>query len=130
MPVFLLSLLGGVGSIGKAFLAWLSRRSLGEIVCLAFGVALLIDHGALLMAHRHSAKLERQLVKCGEQAKALTDQLHEISTKRDAQRVITQTRIVTVTKRIHDADEIAKKVEQAPPAANCKTNSAVMGADL
>lgn len=134
MPVFLLSLLGGVGSIGKAILAWLSRRSLGEIVCLALGVALLIDHGALLMAHRHEAKVERQdaalKLKLENQVATLKSELDAVSTAKNQQRLITQEKIVTVTQKIHDADTQAKIVEQAPPAPDCKTKPEVMNADV
>lgn len=134
MPVLLLSLLGGVGSIGKTILAWLSRRSLGEIVCLALGLALLIDHAALLMTHRHEAKVEKQdaalKLKLENQVTTLKSELDAISTAKNQQRLITQEKIVTVTKKIHDADTQAKIVEQTPPAPGCHTTSAVMNADV
>jgi hypothetical protein len=34
------------------------------MLCIALAVLLLVDHGALLMSHRHAAKVEAQLAKC------------------------------------------------------------------
>jgi hypothetical protein len=57
-------------------------------------------------------------------------QLDSISTEQNEQAVQTKTRIVSVIKTIHDADERAKVVEQAAPAKDCKTKPEVLQADL
>jgi hypothetical protein len=63
MPA-LLAIFGFGKSILNACLSWLSRQSPATLLCIALGVLLAIDHGALLMAHRHGAKVEAQLGKC------------------------------------------------------------------
>jgi hypothetical protein len=56
--------------------------------------------------------------------------LQRISSTRNEQAQRTGENLKVVTKVIHDADERARVVERAPPAPGCKTNQAVMGADL
>jgi hypothetical protein len=60
-----LLVLFGYGKIAaQAVGSWLSRRSLGEIVGLALGLLLLLDHAALLISHRENGKLKGQLHEC------------------------------------------------------------------
>jgi hypothetical protein len=127
---FLLSALGFGKSVMDAILGWLSRQSPATLLCAILCVALLIDHAALLMAHRHSAKVEKQLSASVAQVKQLNASLEAISTKKNEQQVITKTNIVTVTKTIHDAEKKAEVVEKAPPAPGCKTKPEILGADL
>jgi len=56
-------------AIVQGLVQWLSRRSPGEIVAIALALALIVDHVALLAAHRHNAKLQTQL---GNTVKALS----------------------------------------------------------
>lgn len=46
---------------GKAAVQWLSKRSLGEVVGIVLALLLVVDHLALLSAHRENGKLETQL---------------------------------------------------------------------
>lgn len=57
---------GDIRSVGK----WLGGLDLVHALLLAACVALAVDHAALLLAHRHSAKVEMQLAAS---AKALAD---------------------------------------------------------
>ena len=111
-------------------LSWVMRQRLSTLGCIVLLALLIIDHSAVLIAHRHSAKVEAQLVKCGNNAQQLLRDLARISASRNQQRVITQDRIKTVIRTIHDADESARRVETAPPAPACHTSSAVMNADV
>lgn len=86
------------------------------ILCLVLGIALKVERA-------HSAKQATQIAK-------LVAQLDAISTKKNEQKAETQTRIVTVTKTIYDADGRAKVIEAEPLPGECKTPPAVMKADL
>jgi hypothetical protein len=119
MGAFLLSALG----IGKAVLAWLSKRSLAEIACIILGLACLVLVIGNRAEKRHSAKLQAQVV-------SLNAELTKLSTAKNGQQVITRDRIKVVTKTLHDADGRARVVENAPAAPNCKTKQEVMSADL
>lgn len=125
-----LSFLGIGKSIVQAFAQWLSRRSLIQILGLILGLALVFDHLALLASHRHTAKVEAQLGKCDQAKKSLQAQLDAISTRKNEQKIITQDRIKTVIRTVHDADTRATIVEKAPPAPNCKTKPEVLNADV
>jgi hypothetical protein len=119
-----------VGTGIKWLWSWLSHATFLQVVGVALGILLLIDHAALLISHRHAAHLEKQL---GSALKARDDykhQLDSISTKRDVQRQVTRDTIKVVTKTVHDADERAKVVEQAPVAPDRKTKPSVLQADL
>jgi hypothetical protein len=129
--VALLLAIFGVGkSILNACLTWLSRQSPATLLCIALAVLLLVDHGALLMSHRHAAKVEGQLKSAISARDNYKHQLDSISTKKNQQQVVTKTNIVTVTKLVHDANGKAEEVEKAPPASGCKTKPEVLGADL
>jgi hypothetical protein len=71
VTAFLLSALGIGNSILKAVLSWLSKQSPATLLCIVLALLLLVDHGALLMSHRHERKVEGQLAKA---AKALKDE--------------------------------------------------------
>jgi hypothetical protein len=72
---------------------------------------------------RHSAKVEQQL------AKSVTE-LNRLTSAKNQQHTITKTNIVTVTKRIHDAEGRAKIVETAPLPGQCRTPQEVRDADI
>lgn len=107
----------------KALWGWLCHRSFWQLM---FGAALIFSGIQTLRVRaeqRHTRKVESQLSK-------VEAQLKSISSARDTQKAVTKTNIQTVTKIIHEADGRARIVEQAPPAAGCKTKPEVMGADL
>jgi hypothetical protein len=123
MPLFLLSMLGaGKSAMGAAF-SWLSRQSPATLLCIVLCLALAIDHIALLSAHRQNRKLQHQVV-------LLSGELQKISTAKNKQQVVTKETVKVVTKLVHDADERAKVVEDAPPAPNCRTKPEVLNADV
>jgi hypothetical protein len=130
MTAVLLALFGYGKIAAQAVGSWLSRRSLGEIVGFALGLLLLLDHAALLISHRENGKLKDQLHTAIAARDDYKRQLDSISTKRNEQAVQTKTRIASVIKTIHDADERAKVVEQAPSAPGCRTKPEILGADL
>jgi hypothetical protein len=113
--------------IGAGIMSFLNKLSLWQGL---LGIALIfwaVDH---VNCHRHAAHLEKQL---GSAIAARDDykrQLDSISTKRNEQAVQTKTRIVSVIKTVHDADERAKVVEQAPPAKDCRTKKEILDADV
>ena len=104
-------------------ITWLSHLSFWQIM---FGLALMVA-GALSMRllteQRHSAKLSRQL------SKAVAE-LNRISSAKNNQKTVTRENIKVVERVVHDADERAKVVEQAPPAKECRTKPEVLQADL
>lgn len=131
----------GVGVLGFMFPAtsvpileaiwgWLCHRSFWQLVCLALGCVIVVQHFTSVGAHRTIAKLDKQIVAVTKQRDDYKHQLDSISTAKNTQKTVTQTRIEQVTKVIHDADQRAKVVETAPPAPNCKTKPEVLQADL
>jgi hypothetical protein len=119
-----------VGTIIKWLWSWLSHATFLQVMGVVLGIALLLDHAALLISHRENGKLKGQLHTAIAARDDYKHQLDSISTKRNEQAVQTKTRIVSVIKTIHDADERAKVVEQAAPAKDCKTKPEVLQADL
>jgi hypothetical protein len=109
--------------VGKAALAWLSRRSLVEMACLALGLICFVQFTALRMEKRHSAKVEAQLVKCEQARKAMSD-------ARNVQKAETRERIKVVTRTIKESDDKAKAIETAPLPGNCKTPKEILDADI
>jgi hypothetical protein len=122
MPSLLLSLLGMRSAIG-AGISWLSRQSPATLLCLILCLTLAIDHIALLSAHRQNRKLEQRVV-------SLSGELQKISAAKNKQQVVTKETVKVVTKLVHDANERAKVVEEAPAAPNCKTKPEILRADL
>jgi len=110
------------GGAVRKLVQWLSHRSFWQLVCMGLACIIVAQHFTLV----HERKNEAAYLK---QRDGYKTQLDAISTKRNQQKIVTKTNIETVTKIVHDADEKAKAVETAPPAAGCKTNQAVMGAD-
>jgi hypothetical protein len=119
-----------VGTIIKWLWSWLSHATFLQVMGVVLGIALLLDHAALLISHRENGKLKGQLHTAITARDDYKHQLDSISTKRNEQAVQRKTRIVSVIKTVHDADERAKVVEQAPPAKDCRTKPEVLGADL
>jgi hypothetical protein len=85
-------------------------------LCLMLGIALKIER-------QHSANLQAQVV-------TLATELNQISDARNNQKATTKENIKVVARTIREADERAKRVEQAPPAPNCRTKPEVMNADI
>jgi hypothetical protein len=123
MMPFLLNILGVGRVVVQCLVQWLSKRSLAEIGCIVLCIVCAILIVANRAEKRHSAKLQAQVV-------SLSAELQKISVRKNEQKSITDEHIKVVVKRIADADQRAKKVEQAPPAPNCQTKPEVMGADL
>jgi hypothetical protein len=107
----------------SALWTWLAHRSFWQLVSLALACVIVVMHFTLADA-RHDRDAYRA------QRDGYRAQLDAISSKRNEQRVQTEKRIVSAQRTIHDAEDRARVVETAPPAPDCKTNSAVMGADL
>lgn len=101
----------------------LSKLSLAQIVAALLAICCTVQFVALKMEKRHSAKVGLQLARANAE-------LARISTAKNDQQRETTERIKIVERTIHDADGRARIVETAPPAPDCKTNPAVMGADL
>jgi hypothetical protein len=114
-----LAILGVLKRIG----AVLGRLNGYQIAIIALALFAGIQTIRVSAEKRHSAKVEQQLVKS-------VAELNRITSTKNTQHTITKTNIVTVTKRIHDAEGRAKIVETAPLPGNCKTPDAVRQADL
>lgn len=71
-----------------------------------------------------------QIHKWHKQADGLAQTIEQLARDTKVQQAHTNQTIKIVTRTIHDADERAKVVEQAPPAPNCKTKPEVMNADV
>lgn len=116
-------LLGGAKSAFGAVLAWLSKRSMAELACIALALVCMVEFVALKAEQRHSAKLQAQ-------ASKLNAELKRISTAKNEQRVITRDRIVIAQQKAKSAETKAKAIEAAPLPGNCKTPSEILQADL
>lgn len=127
MPALLLSLLGWGKSIGSAIFAWLSRRSLSEILLMLACAALTF---LLIRAEGESRHWSKQSARWETLYKADHAELQRISSSRNEQKVVTRDRIKVVTQRIEVAGKRAERVEQAPVPGGCKTKPEIMGADL
>lgn len=120
-------------AVVKAVGEWLSRRSLGELCSIALVLMLVWlipnrNHWKSV-AEQRQTELNNAAITIG----AYKAQLDALSSKKNEQKIQTQTRIVSVTRTIHDADERAKKIETAPIApTSCHgaTPKVVLGADL
>jgi hypothetical protein len=99
MPAFLLSIFGVGRSVITAILSWLSRQSPATLLCIVLALLLVVDHGALLMAHRHERKVEGQVAKL----KAADDAARAQAAKADAE-------ITTLTKQLKDATDAQSRV--------------------
>lgn len=108
---------------GSAILTWLGQRSFWQLAFGAVAIFALLQHFTIAGERRHSAKLQSQLT-------AVTDQLHDISTKRNEQHSTTTENIKHANAGNQKAAERAKVVEQAPLPGNCKTPPQIMSADI
>src|SRR4051812_39016630 len=122
MPFFL-TLLGGAKSVFGAVLAWLSKRSMAELACIALALVCAVEFVALKAEKRHSAKLQAQVSK-------LNGELQRISTAKNEQRETTKVNIAKADNGRKRAETIARRIEAAPLPGNCRTPSEIMGADL
>jgi hypothetical protein len=123
MLSFALTILGYGRIAANAVGAWLSRRSLAELACIALVAFALVQHFQLKDARHDRDAWHRQFD--SEHAK-----LQAISSKRNDQKLTTDQNIKIVTKIVHDAEDKAHQVESAPPPGNCRTSPQVLGADL
>jgi hypothetical protein len=114
-----LAILGVLKRIG----AVLGKLNGYQIAIIALALFAGIQTLRVSAEKRHSAKVEQQL------AKSVTE-LNRLTSAKNQQHTITKTNIVTVTKRIHDAEGRAKIVETAPLPGRCQTPPEVLGADL
>jgi hypothetical protein len=127
MTAVLLALFGYGKIAAQAIGSWLSRRSLGEIVGLALGLLLLLDHAALLISHRENGKLKGQITKCAEgraadrvaytkaQADAAALNEAQIQRVKSEQQRITDETVSTLDARIELIRNELRK-QQAPTA--------------
>jgi hypothetical protein len=131
MPVWLIPKLlfawGGMKRGASAFGGFLSRHSAWLTVSLVLLACWGIDH---VICHRHAAHVEKQLQGAIAARDSYKRQLDAISTAKNKQQVVTRETVKVVTKLVHDADERAKVVEDAPVVAGCKTKPEVLQADL
>lgn len=89
-------------------------------------VCLLLAVQTVRLGHRTN-QLEKERINSNE----LRAELKRISTAKNEQKVVTVERIKIAERGNRQADEIAKKIEQAPvePGA-CKTPDIIMGSDI
>jgi hypothetical protein len=93
---------------------WLFGGSL--FLCIMLGIALKLER-------IHSHKLNERVV-------SLTAELNEISSKKNEQQVVTREKIKVVLQKTREADDQAKKIEQAPLPGECKTPKEILDADI
>ena len=98
----------------------------GALVGLAGFVLLMLIVSAKMDA-RHWHKLADQNAA---RAAVLQAQLDRISSEKQAQKIITRTKIETVTRTIHEKAKAAEKVEQAPLPGQCRTPKEILDADI
>jgi hypothetical protein len=104
-------------------LSFLGKLNGYQIAIIALALFAGIQTIRVSAEKRHSAKVEQQLAKS-------VAELNRLTTAKDTQHSITKTNIVTVTKRIHDAEGRAKIVETAPLPGECRTPQEVRDADI
>ena len=102
---------------------WLNGSTVLAAVIAGLVAYVGIEKIELLTCRVESGKKDTQLVK-------MQDRLDAISSERNAQRIVTKTKIETVTRTIREKAKEAEKVETAPVAPGCKTPPQIMGADL
>jgi Tfp pilus assembly protein PilN len=90
-------------------------------------LALFLLLGIAKMDARHWHKQSDQNAALAQNYKA---QLDRISSEKQAQKIVTQTKIETVTKLIKVVADKAKVVEQAPLPGQCRTPKEVLDADI
>lgn len=126
MPV-LLSILGfGKSAVGSLF-KWLGSLSLPEFLLVVVGLYAALLTLVYRAEKRHEAKVVAQYEK---RISALNAEIVSITSAKNEQKVITHENIRVVTKVVHDADQRAKVVENAPPAPDCHHDTSMLGADL
>jgi hypothetical protein len=91
----------------------------GAAISLILGILL----GVQKMETRHWHKQSDQYEALAANYKA---QLDAISTAKNQQKIVTKTKLQTVTRVIKVADDKAKVIEQSPDAPNCKTPKAIL----
>ena len=104
-----------------SFLGW--RGIAGLAVAAVLSIMLV----AAKMDARHWHKQADQNARIAANYKA---QLDRISSEKQTQKIVTQTKVETVTKMVKVADDKARKVETAPLPGNCKTPAEVLNADI
>lgn len=71
-----------------------------------------------------------QIHKWHTKADGLAAELQAITDARNTQKTVTRDRIKTVTKIVHDADRVARRIETAKSPGNCKTPQEILDADI
>ena len=109
--------------LGGAVWSWLTHASFWQLVALVLAALAIVQHFQLADARHDAVNYRRQ--RDGYRAT-----LDTISAKKNAQKAETTERIRIVKEQVRHADSIAKQIEQSPLEGQCKTPSAIMGADL
>jgi hypothetical protein len=111
----------------KHDLGWLwgviTHASFWQLACMALGIWMIVVQFQLADS-RHDASAYLK------QRDAYKAQLDSISSKRNEQKIQTETRIVSVREKIKEADGRAEKVESAPLPGGCRTPPEISQADL
>ena len=121
---FLLAALGFGRTVFQAVIAWLSRRSLAEIGCIALVIACSVLLLNLKAEQRHSRKVEQQLAKCADVQRRL------IAQSKVQQKQVTKVidHYVAVEKPVIRKE--VQRIETAPLPGGCKTPQPVLEADV
>jgi hypothetical protein len=104
-----------------ALIGW--RGLAGLAVAAVLSILLVIQKGET----RHWRKEAAQQQQLAENYKA---QLDRISSEKQAQKIVTRTKIQTVTRTIREKAEVAEKVEQAPLPGQCRSPKEILDADI
>jgi hypothetical protein len=109
-------LLSGAKTFLKSLNPW-------QMLLLGLAIFTAIQHFELVHQRHVSAAYAKQ-------RDAYKAQLEAITTANNEQKVVTREKIKVVVQKQTIADSQAKKVEQAPPAPNCRTKPEILSADL
>ena len=101
----------------------LASLNIWQLLCIALALFGAVQTIRVKAEQRHARKVEQQL-------SAAITKLNSISSARNDQAQKTTETIKIVTRTIHDAEDRARKIEQAPPAPDCRTKPEVMNADI
>lgn len=109
---------------GKAVLAWLSRRSLAELACIALMLFAGWAYLGKLTEQRHANHLQTQL----NSALGELNRLREQSKAQQKEVGRTVDHYITVEKPVIRKE--VERIESAPLPGNCRTPDAVRNADV
>ena len=109
--------------VGTGVITFLGRLNPWQLALLALGIFAVVQHFELAHSRKDAAAYLKQ-------RDAYKAQLDSISSKRNEQKIQTETRIVSVREKIKEADGRADKVESAPLPGGCRTPPEISQADL